>query len=241
LLIVLTEMMQKHPLVKGFIDFIFPPLCLGCGRFTDDPSSICETCRNKFGTYQHPFCLECFSPLSHAYLCPECEQQSLPLFAYGNYAAPLKEVIIQFKFRGIKLPAAVFASLLCETFVEQLRSLQADMLVPIPLHSSRERERGYNQASLFAERLAEQLDLPVREDILVRMEKRKPQATLTFEKRIENVSGVFAVISEVPEQPERVILVDDVVTSGATVREAARELEQAGYRVVAAAAIAHGH
>jgi ComF family protein len=233
-------MMQKNPLLKGLIDFVFPPLCLGCGEFTNESSYICQTCWSRLDTYELPLCLDCFAPLPDTRRCQECGREPVPVYAYGNYSTPLKEIIIQLKFRGIKLPTAEFAPLICEAFQQQLRSLQADMLIPIPLYHSRERERGYNQATLFAERLAELLGLPVREDILIRTEKRKPQAKLSFAERIDNIRGVFAVVSEVSEQGGSVILVDDVVTSGATVREAKKELEQAGYRVAAVAAIAHG-
>jgi len=113
------------------------------------------------------------------------------------------------------------------------------MLIAVPLYPSREKRRGYNQAALFAEQLAQLLDLPVRKDILFRVEKRKPQAKLKFERRTENIRGAFTVVEEA-ENGERVILVDDVVTSGATAKEAKRELEEAGYRVCAVVAIAHG-
>jgi len=132
----------------------------------------------------------------------------------------------------------MFAPLLYEPFQKQLQSLQAIMLVPIPLHVSRERYRGYNQAELFAKQLAVLLNLPVRKDILFRVEKRKPQAKLKLEKRADNIKGAFTVIEEA-ERGERVILVDDVVTSGATAKEAKKELEKAGYKVCAVVAIAH--
>ena len=235
----LSSLTDKSPLLKGLLDFVFPPLCLGCGTFNDDYPGVCKSCLKKIDTYEHPICLNCFETLPGAQNCPVCQEKSVPLFAYGNYASPIQDIIIQFKFRGITTPAALFAPLLYEQFQKQLQSLKTGMLIPVPLYPSREKRRGYNQAALFAEQLAQLLDLPVRKDILFRVEKRKPQAKLKLERRAENIKGAFAVAEEA-ENGERVILVDDVVTSGATAKEAKRELEKAGYRVCAVVAIAHG-
>ena len=233
------EVIDKSPLMKGLLDFVLPPLCLGCGEFNDNHPGVCESCRRKIDAYEHPICLNCLETLPSAQNCPVCREKSVPLFAYGDYASPLQDIIIQFKFRGITSPANLFAPLLYEQYRRQLQSLIAEMLIPVPLYPSREKHRGYNQAALFAEQLAELLDLPVRKDILFRVEKRKPQAKLKFEKRTENIKGAF-IVAEEAENGERVILVDDVVTSGATAKEARNELEKAGYRVCAMVAIAHG-
>jgi ComF family protein len=161
------------------------------------------------------------------------------MFAYADYVAPLRDIVLHFKFKGITAPARLFASLLHDTFEKQLVALKADLLVPVPLHPSRERQRGYNQATLFASEIGRLLDLAVRGDLLVRVRKRKPQANLKFDQRAENVRDVFECECG-PEVRRTVILVDDVVTSGATVREAKRILEAAGCDVCAVVAIAHG-
>lgn len=225
-------------MLKGLLDFVFPPLCLGCGAFNEHNVDVCEDCLNKIDTYSYPICLSCFEMIPDDKRCPICREDYVPLFAYGNYASPMQDVIIQFKFKGITSPARTFAALLYEQFHRRLHSLEAAMLVPVPLYPSREKYRGYNQAALFAGRMAELLDLPVNEDILFRIKKRKPQANLELKKRARNVRGVFAVDQET-ERGEKVILVDDVVTSGATVAEARKELEKAGYRVSGVVAIAH--
>ena len=151
----------------------------------------------------------------------------------------MQDIIIQFKFRGITLPAKHFAPRVYQQFEKQLETLGAAIVIPVPLYPSREKFRGYNQAALFAQQIAQLLDLPVRDDILFRVKKREPQAKLELKKRARNIKGVFAISQDAQEDKE-VILVDDVVTSGATVMEARRVLEQDGYKVVAVVAIAHG-
>ena len=131
------------------------------------------------------------------------------------------------------------ADLLMERFGEKIKKHRAEILVPVPLYSSREKERGYNQAKLFATRLGDGFDIPVDDEIIFRTKRGKPQARLDFEKRRENIKSVFSVPDHRQEHC-KIILVDDVVTSGSTMREASRVLTDAGYKVVAAISIAHG-
>jgi len=235
----LSELANRSPLLKGLLDFVFPPLCLGCGEFNTNYIDVCENCLNRIDTYNYPICLSCQQIIPDDKRCPICRDDYVPLFSYGHYSSPMQDIIIQFKFKGVTSPARTFAVLLHKQFQKQLQSLKADMVVSVPLYPSREKHRGYNQAALFAEQLAGLLDLPVREDILFRIKKRKPQVNLEFTKRARNIKGVFTVAQEA-QSGEKVILVDDVVTSGATATEARKELEKAGYKVGGVAAIAHG-
>lgn len=236
---VLTPIANKVELFGGFLDFILPPLCLGCGQFDDSPVDVCSACLEAIDTYDNPICLNCFEPVTSGPVCRNCQDRSFPLFAFGDYTAPLKDVVIQFKFKGITSPASLFADLIVDKFEVNLAAQSADFLVPIPLHPSRQARRGYNQAALLAERLSERLNLPVDNDIIERVKRRRPQARLDLRHRARNINSVFEAI---PTEVENtgLILVDDVVTSGATMLEARHTLEKAGHRVVAAVAIAHG-
>ena len=224
--------------VDGLIDFVFPPMCLGCGSYTEEATSVCANCLDAIDRFNHPFCLKCMDIIPSGLKCPMCKNETVPLFAHGNYTAPLEEIIIHFKFKGIRKPASLFAGLLCDRFGEAIISLKCATLVPIPLHPGRENHRGYNQAEIFAESLAERLVFDVNADILARDKKRKPQARLNQRQRASNIEGVFSVISEAGED-NTLILVDDVVTSGATAREAVKTLKRGGYKVAAVVAIAH--
>ncbi|MEA3296820.1 MAG: ComF family protein [candidate division Zixibacteria bacterium] len=224
---------------QGLLDFVFPPLCLGCGVFNDGELDICEKCLAAIDRYQYPICLNCETVITGKAKCPACGEKSLPLFAFGNYRYPLKEIVIQFKFHGVTSPAKILADLINQQFGERIAALKTAALVPIPLFPSRENHRGYNQAVLFAEQLSKLLAISVRGDIIFRDRKRKPQAKLNLRQRSMNIKGVFSVI-EPSEKLMRVILVDDVVTSGATVQEAARVLKAANYHVCAVISMAHG-
>lgn len=133
----------------------------------------------------------------------------------------------------------MLVDVLITTFEEKLTWCEADVLVPVPLHPSRQYGRGYNQAEYIAEALSTALHVPVRTDIVVRTERRKPQQTLPARARARNIRGVFEV-SENSENSGRVLIVDDVVTSGQTALEVSRVLTNSGYRPVGVISLAHG-
>jgi ComF family protein len=137
--------------------------------------------------------------------------------------------------------AAYFAARTVQIHEKAIRQLRPDYLVPIPLHPAREYGRGYNQARVFAEALAGPLGLALATDLLIRTGKRREQARLRQSDRARNVRGVFEVWNEeAVDKQARLLLVDDVVTSGETAFEARRVLRENGYQVVGVISIAHG-
>jgi len=233
------QSIQRSPLLQPLFDFLFPPLCLGCGKFDSDHSHICERCEQAIDRVVEPLCLNCLQPLSPEGRCETCREHALPLFVWGRYREPLDEIIRQFKFKGITAPARIFGALLAAEYGYRLHALAPDRLIPVSLHPARENQRGYNQAALLAREISAALDIPVDEGSLWRVKRRKPQAQLGMTERVANIRGVFR--AEAPATGRsRVALVDDVVTSGVTVLQAKETLEQVGHRVVGIVAIAHG-
>lgn len=216
-----------------------PPLCLGCGDFTRNPTQICDQCYGRIDRYTEPFCLKCKHQIFDSMVCQNCERDSWLLFAYGNYIDPLKEVVVHFKFRGITNACDFAAKELHEQFSEKIYTLEPTYLVPVPLHPIRELMRGYNQAELFANQIGKLFGLPVATDFISRTKRRKEQARLHELERESNIRGVFEATADA-DAGERVILVDDVVTSGATVTEVRRVLIDAGFEVPACISMAHG-
>ncbi len=237
-----------NPLVRSVLDFVYPPLCLACGEFYEsipDPNGgerpVCHSCDRRIDALRFDtiVCAGCGAVLSASRQCPECGPEFWPLFSFANYRPPLDDVVLQFKFRGITSPAAWIAPKLVAQFAEDLRALERITLVPIPLHPSREYYRGYNQAAIFAAEIGRLLDSPVVGDLLFRVKHRRPQSRIDHRNREANVRGVFAV-DDTDHEIADIVLVDDVVTTGATIREAQRTLAAENYRVVAAISMAHG-
>jgi ComF family protein len=233
------ELVRTRRWFQDLLDFVFPPLCLGCGGYLESDGVVCDVCREAVDTFSQPICLNCWQSIPSGSSCQVCRESSFSLFAFGDYIAPLKDIIIQFKFRGMTTAAEYLASGIAAEFRDRILALHPDYLVPIPLHAGREYIRGYNQAEVLASALSRVLEVPVDSAILYRTKKRPPQARLRENERERNIKGVFEAAGET-EFGERVILVDDVVTSGSTIREARHILEEAGYRVPGAISIAHG-
>ena len=230
---------EKSGIIDSMLDFLFPPLCLACGNYESSGNLVCAACDNAIDVFTMPFCLNCGTELTGSIMYPACCDDGVVLIAYGNYRPVLREIILQFKFRGITKIAAYYIPRLYREFKSLLHQCEATCLVPIPLHPGRERQRGYNQALILADELGVCMDVPVKPELLFRIKRRPPQARLEIEKRLRNVQGVFAVGDET-YTPERILLVDDVVTTGATAKEAKATLESVGHTVVGVVALAHG-
>ncbi len=232
------ETILENKYIQNLLDFIFPQLCLGCGAYCENEKNICTNCENKIEEIKLPYCLHCMNYMHDEISCEICADKTFALYSYTNYADPIREIIIQFKFRGITLPAEIFAKRIYALYANLLKKYNADYLIPIPLHKSRENARGYNQASLFANEIEKLSGIKVNETILYRIKKRKPQAKLAVSERKKNIDSVFSVETGTTEL-KKCIIIDDVVTTGSTVFEAAKELENSGYKVVAVISIAH--
>ncbi len=236
----LTGLTERFPLLKGLVDFVYPPLCAGCGRYAESPHCVCDRCLERIDWWDQPI------PLTDIDFAPEgrfddSKPRSFTAYIAASYVDPLRQIIIQYKFRGAVAIAPVIAERLCGQFGAKIKKLEPAVLVPIPLHPSREYERGYNQARIFADELSSRLEIPVDDNLIVRVRKRRPQSRLGKSKRVANIKSVFALSPGVnlAERCNRVILVDDVITSGQTVFEARRTLQEAGFEVVGAVAMAH--
>ena len=236
----LTGLVERFPTLKGLIDFVYPPLCAGCGAYAESPHCVCDQCLKKIDWWDEEIALTDVD-FAHGGRETDARPQSFPAFVAASYVDPLRQIIIQYKFRGAVAIAPVISQRLCDQFGRKIQRLGPAVLVPIPLHPSREYERGYNQAKVFADELSGRLEIPVDAHLLIRVRKGRPQSRLTKSGRAVNIRSVFALAPGVDpaERCRRVILVDDVITSGQTVFEARRTLREAGFEVVGAVAMAH--
>jgi len=233
----LTSLIKRYPLLRGMLDFAFPPLCAGCREFCENPYALCEKCLETIDWLQKPTYL---FPVASTTDIDEPAPSPLPVFAAGDYSGPLRETVLQVKFHHVTAPLELLAERLFEKLGADITKLHPTHLLPIPLHPSREYTRGFNQARLLAECLAPLFELPIEDHLLFRTGKRRPQSRLSETRRAANIRGVFEVVVLPTPAPSsaRFVLVDEVVTSGHTILEAERTLRAAGYSVVAVAAVA---
>lgn len=210
---------MSRSLVESFLSVLFPERCVGCARFG---ALFCESCRATLKPYAAS------RPLWH----PELDG----VFIGFTFGGPLREAIHQFKYQHRRRCAAPLGELLAAQMPPDLVATNAT-IVPVPLHSARQAERGFNQAEALAEEVARTLNLPLMHAGLVRQRATEQQAQLDARSRHANVRGAFAWQRAGPP-PERLILVDDVITTGATAAACAEVLRRAGAREVYALALA---
>lgn len=208
---------------------LLPPRCLLCGAQGVGGSDLCAGCRDDMAP-NAPCCARCALPLATpAPLCGACLRDAPPFAAAWaplRYAHPLDLIEARFKFQGDLAAGRVLAELLCAAAKADPPD-RPDCVIAVPLHMARLRERGYNQALELARPLAASLDLPLRIDALLRTRATPPQTGLDARARKRNLRGAFA-LAPAAALPAHVALFDDVMTTGATLREAARVLRHAG-------------
>jgi ComF family protein len=153
----------------------------------------------------------------------------------GQFEGPLREAIHQFKYR----PCRSLGKPLGEWMVDRIKVLASiDMIVPVPLHARRLRQRGFNQSLLLAHRMSKRYGVPLSSDNLLRVRPTRPQVELTGDERIVNVAGAFALLRPFEIETKNIILIDDVFTTGATMNECAGVLKAAGAAQVTAFTLA---
>jgi ComF family protein len=235
-------------LARRLINLILPVACAICETpLTDDPVPFfCRRCWAGITPLTGPLCPRCGRPFASSlalacapqHRCAPC-RLAPPVYsqarAWYAYEPPLQEAIQLFKYHG-KVALADFLGALAGDRVLTLPP--ADVVMPVPLHASRLRLRGFNQALLLADRMNRRLRLPVSYDNLVRVRLTQPQTELSRKARMKNLRRAFAVQRPDEIEGQRVLLVDDVITTGTTVNECAKALRKAGAAEVYVCALA---
>jgi ComF family protein len=213
--------------LKGIaLDLFFPRWCVGCGREGD---FICSTCRQSLPRITPPLCPRCGRPQLNAVICPVCVgwQASIDgIRAPFKFDGAIRQAIHGLKYNNLRAMAALLGRWLGDYLAAN--PLPGEVLVPVPLHPKRLRERGYNQSRLLALELSKFSGLPLVDDCLVRERYTTPQArTPNVDERRSNVADAFACRDRRLEA-KQVLLIDDVATSGATLDACARALKESG-------------
>ncbi|MBW6514194.1 MAG: ComF family protein [Candidatus Syntrophosphaera sp.] len=213
----------------------FPPNCLACGSRTDSAEeALCANCRDLLLPIRETYCGKCGGPLRD-YGCEACSQTDFCFdFARSAYVyqRPAQELVHGLKYGFLRSPAKFFTDALLEIPALARFGEGFDLVMAVPLHHVRQRERGYNQSELIARKLALKLGLPYARPVCRRYNTRS-QTNLSREARLGNLSGAFALEGKADVKGKRVILVDDVFTTGTTANEVSRLLRDSGAAKIA--------
>jgi len=212
---------------KGIaLDLLFPQWCVGCGK---EGSFICDSCCHTLKRIISPVCPRCGQPQPDGILCPSCVSWQAHIDGIRSpfiFDGVMRQAIYQLKYHNLRALATLLADLLWDYLINN--PIPAEVLVPVPLHQKRLRERGYNQSCLLARELGKLAKLPVMDNCLIRQRHTVPQArTANVEERRDNIANTFACRDH-RLQNKRVLLIDDVATSGATLDACATALKTAG-------------
>ena len=232
-------------IVSAVASLFYPPACVICSGNVGRAEYLCADCQQRAPRIAAPFCAKCSEPFSGAitqtFRCANCEHRALhfdcAVAAYRSRGL-VRKVVHDFKYgkqRHLRYPVAKW---LIESLGDsRLRGRHFDVIVPVPLHPARERERGFNQAALLAELLAASAAIPLR-PLLERTRYTTTQTAYDRAERMENLHGAFRLRKNRNVRGLRVLLIDDVLTTGSTLSECARVLRKAGAVSVHAATAA---
>ena len=234
----MTQFSSPSSFLRKFLHVLFPAACAHCETpLWDDPIPfVCEACWTRLVPIPSPCCPHCGGPfaspvaLQHSptHECRACRTkppaftQTWSLFPYQS---PLKEAILLFKYRGKRSLTKHFI----QAMIPALPTLPIiDALMPVPLHPQRLREREYNQSLLLAHGLSQHLQVPLLLSCLLRVRPTEPQTSLSKKERLTNLRRAFAVDDVSRITGQRILLIDDVFTTGTTLHECAKTLRKAG-------------
>ena len=216
-------------------NLLYPPVCMLCGKLLPGQTGLCTTCKKEVEWLKEPLCMCCGKPLSsdRQEYCPDCEGV-VRWFDGGRgvfpYRGRMQKAVLDLKSGG-KQENAVFLGKCMAACIGPLFSYWRPVcIVPVPLDRKKLQKRGYNQAGLLADAVGKRLNIPVREDLLFRHPGGKEQKSLGRFARKTGQQGAF--YTGKGTVPERILLVDDIYTTGSTLDVAACELKRAGARNV---------
>jgi ComF family protein len=222
-------------IVEALLDLLFPPACISCGagNIPDSQTMLCQTCREELEPISGPLCTCCgipFTANNNDHLCGLCLTSHYHFNkarAILHYKPPLTEIISSFKYHGRLTGLKTFRALQVQS--THLAGLaRPEIIIPVPLHRKRLQERGFNQALVLARTFYPEERKLIDFRTLIRQRHTNPQTGLSGKVRRQNLKNAFLVTNEEKVKGKRVVLVDDVFTTGATASECARVLKRAG-------------
>jgi len=233
---------------QGLFELVFRSSCLLCGK-SPSSSLVCPDCESLFQRLGEACCAKCGRPTFEPsavedvryFVCETCLKERLHFdraVSIFLYEGAMRNAILAFKYQKRFSIKDVLGPLFAGDLPDRLKNggpgdaLGAELIIPVPLHVSRLREREFNQSAILANYLSEAINVPVQYEVLARIRATAFQSMLSRTKRIANVKGAFKVIQRSSVEGANVLLVDDIFTHGATANECAKVLKKAGAKSV---------
>lgn len=219
-------------IIEKVLDLLFPPRCPVCDQPVPvDEGLICRKCQPKMKYIKDPRCRKCGKQLGseHDIFCQDCNRKSHDYqygFALYDYQS-VQNSIFRFKYQKRAEYSRYYGYDMCKNLWDEIKAMQADAIIPIPLHREREKIRGYNQAQEIARVISEIMDIPMYANLVKRVKNTVPQKKLDEFERQNNLKNAFHIQAD-DVKLKRVILVDDIYTTGSTIDAVSKELRRHG-------------
>ncbi len=235
-------------IARSLLDFVYPRVCGGCGGAADPSGGHwCWDCRRSIELITEHYCSRCGDPIcgeaDYPFVCSTCGNNTVYFDlarSAARYRGPVRNAIHEFKYHAGLHMLSDLADLMVAAVRSHYARLPLDIVTCVPLHDAKLRERGFNQAELLAVRVGRRLHIPAWPGALIRVRKTGTQTDLTAARRRRNVAGAFGSGRASWIRGRSFLLVDDVMTTGATVNECAKTLKQAGAWRVYVVTVARG-
>ncbi len=214
-------------MLQTIIDIIYPVRCPVCSDIViPKGEKVCSGCKSRLSYVNEPRCMKCSKPIEReeAEYCSDCLHKNYHFdkgYSVWVYNEDMKRSISNFKYHNKKEYAKFYIEELVRSYGKQIKRFSPDVIVPIPIHKSKHLERGYNQADILARGLGKELQIPVLSHLLIRNKKTLPQKKLSDRERLLNLQEAFSYNDKETKQffkkIDRVLLVDDIYTTGSTI------------------------
>lgn len=226
--------------LTSVFQLLYPKRCPVCEQIPPAGQDICPACYGRLSFIQQPYCYSCGKPLSslEEEFCFDCKKQKKSFtrgFSLAVYNEAARHSLSAIKYHNRRQLIPFYVKETVSRYGSLFLSFHFDAILSVPIHKKRHKKRGFNQAALFASSLGKALHIPVYNEVLIRTINTLPQKTLSPEKRLENLEKAFSLHPELKDHPlpfHRVLLVDDIYTTGATMEALTRLLKKAGVKEV---------
>lgn len=229
--------MKRHKVLEFIVNLLFPRRCPVCDKpLAPQEELIHLQCKAKLPYVSGPVCYKCGKPVNHSEIqyCTDCSRRR-HLFVQGKsllvYNQIMEKSIAKYKYNGRREYGVYYSKQLLAVYGDWLTSLKADVIIPVPLHWKKQRDRGYNQAAVIAKYIGQSIHLPVDTKYLRRKTRTKPQKQLTPQQRYANLKQAFKIVKK-NQKYRCIILVDDIYTTGSTIDACTKLLLEAGAKDV---------
>lgn len=212
------------------MEILYPQTCCFCGKVSRE--KVCHECVSKIEYIKEPRCKRCGKPVRYAdqEFCEDCKRKKFHYEQGKNvwlHKGPVRWSIYQFKYHNRRIFGEFYAEEMYRLYGQKLKEWKIDVIIPIPLHKKRRRRRGYNQAEIIARNLGKLAQIPVESQALARIRNTTAQKELSDKERKANLQHAFQV-TKYWKKVRRVLLIDDIYTTGSTIDEVAKVLRENG-------------